>query len=350
MTLENAILTGFICSTIASGFLLRFFFRPHKGGMPAPLNLRRLITGNLLICLFLISLVLTAGEIYYRFFYDATDSYMMSKTSLRWEQRHYQLNASGFRDSIEYKWKIPAGKRRITFLGDSFTAGHGIKDVEQRFANRIRARNPGWEVHVMAKNGWETGTHLEVLEDGLPPDYDCDLVVLVYCLNDISDLAPDYWINIVERITQTWRPGPIVLESFFLDTYYHRIRMALDPDLRDYYGYVGQWYRGPVWNIQEARLRQLRDKVAQRGGQLRVVTFPFLQSAGHNYPFREIHMQLDVLWTSMGVPHLDLLDTFSQVDSPQLVVNRFDAHPNEKAHEMAANAIERFIQGHLSDR
>lgn len=350
MTLENIILTGFVCAAIACGYLLFLFFKPRGDRTPPPLTWRRWTAGNALIILFLAALVLAAGEIYYRFFYDATDSYMMSKTSLRWEQRHYQLNASGFRDSIEYKWKIPAGKRRITFLGDSFTAGHGIKDVEQRFANRIRARNPGWEVHVMAKNGWETGTHLEVLEDGLPPDYDCDLVVLVYCLNDISDLAPDYWINIVERITQTWRPGPIVLESFFLDTYYHRIRMALDPDLRDYYGYVGQWYRGPVWNIQEARLRQLRDKVAQRGGQLRVVTFPFLQSAGHNYPFREIHMQLDVLWTSMGVPHLDLLDTFSQVDSPQLVVNRFDAHPNEKAHEMAANAIERFIQGHLSDR
>lgn len=348
MSMENAILAGFAGSALASGILLRLFFKRRNVRPEHPLTWRRWAAGNALIILFLASLVLTGGEVYYRFIYDATDAYMMSKTSVRWQARHYHMNASGFRDSAEYKWRIQPGMRRITFLGDSFTAGHGVKNVEDRFANLIRSRHPDWDVHVMAGNGWETSTELKLLNNELSANYAFDVVVLVYCLNDISDLAPEYWENTVRRITQTWQPGPIVLESYLLDTYYHRLRMALDPDLRNYYGYVGQWYRGPVWNIQEARLRQLRDKVAQRGGQLRVVTFPFLQSAGDNYPFREIHAQLDGLWTSMGVPHLDLLDTFSQVDPPQLVVNRFDAHPNEKAHEMAAKAIEQFIQDHWS--
>ena len=39
------------------------------------------------------------------------------------------------------------------------------------------------------------------------------------------------------------------------------------------------------------------------------------------------------------MPVLDLLEDFEQESSPSMVVNRFDAHPNERAHQLAADII-----------
>ena len=347
LTMENLLLVLFAGSALAAGGLAVLFFRTERRRPRAPLTIGRWLTGNGLIGLFLAGLVLTGGETYFRFFFDGTDAYMLSKASARWQERHYRMNASGVRDSLPaYRDRLAPGKRRITFVGDSFTAGHGVKDVERRFANVIRNRHPDWEVHVIAGNGWETGLHQTMLETGLAAHYEFDVVVLAYVLNDISDLVPDYWENAARRI-QEWQPGPFVSESYFLDTLYNRFRMSRDPDLGDYYGFVAQWYRGPVWALQEARLRAIQETVARRGGRLLVATFPFLQVPLEDYPFRDVHAQLDAFWKSNGVPHLDLADAYRGYAPRQLVVNRFDAHPNEYAHELAAQALEAFIQTHL---
>lgn len=347
MTIENTIVCIFAGSTLSAGLGIWWFFRREKQPSPRSLTFGRWALGNALIVTFMLGLFLTSGEIYYRFFHDSTDAYMLTKISRRWLHKHYQINGSEVRDSTEYLWKPAPGKRRITFLGDSFTVGHGVRNVENRFANRIRHRQPEWEIHVLAQNGWETGDELTLLETELRADYQVDTVVLVYVLNDISDLSIEYYRNAVRRVNQHWQLGPFWNESYFLNTWYYRLRIALDPDLGNYFHYVKEWYHGPLWEAQAARLRQLHNAVTRRGGRLMVVTFPFLQSAGKDYPFQEIHAQMDDLWSSLDVPHLDLSDTLFTFPARRLVVNRFDAHPNEFAHTLAADTIEVFIQQHL---
>ncbi len=349
MKMENVVLVLFTGITLTAGYLVFLFFSKRNATPAPPFTWRRWAAGNSLILLFLMALVLTGGEIYYRFFQDDTDAYMLTKISKRWLHRHYQINRSEVRDSIEYRWKIQPGKRRITFLGDSFTVGHGVKDVENRFANLLRQRQPEWEVHVLAQNGWETGNELTLMESELRADYELDAVVLVYVLNDVSDLSIEYFRNAMRRVIQRWPLGSCLHESYFLNTWYYRLRMASDPDLGDYFHYVKEWYRGPLWDIQEERLRKLHAAISRRGGRLLVVTFPFLQSTGDAYPFRGIHVQMDELWSSLGVPHLDLSDTLLRHPSRQLVVNRFDAHPNELAHALATDAIEEFIRSNMTN-
>ena len=50
----------------------------------------RLAAGNTLVLLFLLDLVLLVGECYYRFIYDASDAYLMSRTGHAWYDRHYR--------------------------------------------------------------------------------------------------------------------------------------------------------------------------------------------------------------------------------------------------------------------
>lgn len=347
MKMENFVLIVFAGAALAFGHLVFCFFKGQKAAPDRSPSWRRLIAGNMLILLFLVALFLTCGEVYYRFIYDGTDAYMLSKTSRRWLHRHYHLNGSEARDSIEYLWKIQPGMRRITFLGDSFTVGHGIKNVEDRFANLIRNRRPDWEVHVLAQNGLETGNHLGLIGKQLRSSYEFDTVVLVYVLNDISDLATDYWLRAMDRVTQSWKLSPFLGESYFVNTWYYRLRIVLDPDLKDYFHFVKDWYQQSLWETEEQRLRLLHEIISRRGGRMMVVTFPFMQSAGDAYPFREIHAQLDTFWRGLNVPHLDLSDTLLRHPARKLVVNRFDAHPNERAHALAAEAIEEFIQSRM---
>lgn len=122
---------------------------------------------------------------------DTTDSIGFTKLSERWVLRHWHTNGAGFRDNIECFPTIQHGKRRVTFVGDSFTAGHGIKNVDARFANRLRALHPDWEVHLLANVGLDTGGEIVLLEKALSRDYQFDEVVLVYCLNDVGDLLSE---------------------------------------------------------------------------------------------------------------------------------------------------------------
>jgi hypothetical protein len=64
---------------------------------------------------------------------------------------------------------------------------------------------------------------------------------------------------------------------------------------------------------------------------------------GPAYPWQFVHDELGQLWRDLNVPHLDLLPVFANLPPTRLTVNRFDAHPNEFANQLAAEAIDRFL-------
>jgi tetratricopeptide (TPR) repeat protein len=312
----------------------------------------RLAAGNVLVLLFLGSLIFLGGEVYYRFLDDSSDSFGYTKTYQRWHQRHFHVNAQGCRDNLDYHSRIPPGKRRISLVGDSFTAGHGIKNVEARFVNRLRRANPRWDVQMLAEQGLDTGNELRLLEYIIKVGYELDQVVLVYNLNDSADITPE-WKEAVDRIyTSSEKQSWLVRNSYFANTLYFRWRFRRVPDLANYYHFVLAAYRhGPLWEEQQRRLKELRDLVEANGGRLLAVTFPFLHAPLDNhYEFRSAHRQLAECWRTLSVPHLDLLPVYEGLPPRQLVVNRFDAHPNEFAHRLAANAIQRFLDDNLAAR
>jgi peptidylprolyl isomerase len=303
----------------------------------------RLVLGNLLVLLFLLSLLFAAGECYVRFFYDTTDSLDYTKVSRRWFKRHWQLNKAGCRDNIEYSYRRDPHRRRISFLGDSFTVAQGVKDVEDRFANRIRRKHPEWDIQVLAELGMDTGDELNFLQRLFSNGYQPDDVVLVYCLNDVSDMMPE-WHQAAQRIfTEAAQGNWLLRDSYLVNTLYHRLRAAHDPYMSHYFEFVRGSYRGALWEQQKERLKALRDLVQTNGGRLSVVTFPFLHALGPNYEFQFMHDELDQLWRDLHVPHLDLLPIYKDLPAKTLVVGKFDAHPNEYANALAATAIEKFL-------
>ena len=305
-------------------------------GSKVPIGWGRLVVGNALVLLCLATPVLLAGETYFRFFCDTTDSLAYTRISERWVQRHWRVNSAGCRDNVEYSPALAPGKRRISFVGDSFTAGHGIKDVEDRFPNRLRRSHPEWEVHVLAAVGLDTGGELALMKKAFAKGYQVDQVVLVYCLNDIGDLLPPQADATARVLAELDDSGWLLRSSYMLNLWFHHYRALRDPYLGNYCSFVREAYNGAMWEQQKERLKAFRDLVQAHGGHLAVVTFPLLNALGPNYEYRFIHDKLDQLWQELGVPRLDLLPVYEGLPPSQVTVNHYDAHPNERANKLAA--------------
>jgi lysophospholipase L1-like esterase len=333
---------------VASGGLFCIFFKRFKtvGATPAPL---RVLVGNALALIFFASAAFFLAECYHRFLQDTTDSFGYTKSSQRWFKRHFKTNNAAARDNIDYEKRIALSRRRITFIGDSFTAGHGVKDVEDRFGNLIRRAFPEVEVHVLAQTAMETGGELAAIRDLAGIGYQFDQVVLVYCLNDISDLLPEWAATLARVRLECSHPGWLVKNSYFANTLYYHYMAKRDPAVTNYFSCVRTAHEGAAWREQRERLIQLRRAVEAAGGHLSVVTFPFLHALGPNYEFHAAHEVLGQFWREQGVPHLDLLPAFQGIPAKELVVNSRDAHPNEYAHQLAAEAIARFLKQIAAD-
>jgi len=344
---ENLVIVPFLAFSFLLGVLVVRFFRRERA-LGASTVWIRLIAGNALLFFWLVSLGLLTGELFFRFVYDTTDALAFTKVSRRWLERYWKTNAAGVRDNIPYSLGIKPGVRRITFIGDSFTAGHGVKDVEDRFANRLRRQHSEWEVHCLAELGMETGDEIKYVQKCLQRGYVLDQVVLVYCLNDISDLVPE-WTETRERILgDANRGGWWQNNSYLVNTLSHRYRAMRDPDIRNYFQFVRDTASGSLWEEQKRRLTELKVVVESHGGQLSVVVFPFLHSLGSSYEFQPVHDALGSFWRTSNVPYLDLLPIYHSVSARKLTVNSFDAHPNEFAHALAAEAIGPFLEKRVS--
>jgi hypothetical protein len=313
---------------------------------------RRVLWLNAALSLWMFLAALTVVELYFAVIYDQSDSYNMSNVSKHWFARHVRRNEFGFRDDHEFPEKVPEGRRRICFVGDSFTFGHGVKDVADRFSDRIAGRldtaRPGkFVVSNIAETAWEVWDVTDAVE-AIVVNRGRRIDVLVYtvCLNDIEVYEPAS----ADEHARLGLHAPQFLplrDTYFLNMLYFRVRQAQLPEVRNYYSQLAASYGSAPWQRMQRKLDELREFCRDRSIDLRIVIFPFLHNLGPEYPFDAAHEQLGEYFRRAGVPCLDLKPLLTAHASEGLTVNRFDAHPNERAHALAAEAIERELLGNL---
>ena len=302
----------------------------------------RLVHAGLM--LWLLITLLTLPELYCALFYDTTDSFGKTNVSKRWYETHVVINVDGFRDDRPLSETLRPGRQRICFIGDSFTFGHGVPNVADRFSERIatdlESIQPG---RYGVANAGLPGLGVAKLVDGLLPDLidgdeQIDVLVYTFVPNDIE--------NFDERTAEHYRDiGAMQPEFFFVrDTYfynlvYYRWQMLRRPGVHNYYSYLSESYRTEPWNRMQRKLDELVAVCKANDIELRVIIFPFLHNLGTDYPFRDAHRRLGEYFEAQGVPCLDLEPILMPRVDDGLTVNRFDAHPNERAHELAAEAM-----------
>lgn len=348
MTATNGLLLAFLAAPVASAAGAYVFFIHSKQHQQRTHRAVRLIAGNALVLLLVMSPAVAAGEIYYRFCFDSTDAFGMTRVNQDWLARYYHRNNVNLRDSVDYALKLQPGVRRLTFIGDSFTAGHGIKDVEQRFVNRVRRALGDWDVQCHAINGLDSLYQLRHIEQLIAGGYQFGLTVLVYVPNDIMQTIPSQ-DHPVEQVRAAADPPWIARHSYLFNTWYYRWYLSRHEATASYYTFLPKLYEGAAWQTQQALLARMQREIESHDGRLIVVTFPFLHELGPDSPFRGVHEKLAAFWKERNVPYLDLLPIFEAHGDEDLIVSRRDPHPNELAHQLAAEAVTAFIREQIDE-
>ncbi|GAB4156756.1 MAG: hypothetical protein Tsb009_33790 [Planctomycetaceae bacterium] len=303
--------------------------------------------------LWLVCAMLTGVELYYATIYDQTDSFNISNVSKKWFKLHVEpdqkvlifKNGKGttYRDDRPYPESLTPDQHHICFLGDSFTFGHGVPNVRDRFSNRIRAKlnetHPGkFVVSNLADAGkdlrWVELVQKELYQDGRR----IDTLIYVLCLNDIETFHKNhdkFYARLGARMPEFF----LFRDTYFFNLLYFRARLFTVPEVKDYYSFVSEYYSGEPWQKMQKALNRVHQRCRDHGTNFKVVIFPFLHNLGGDYRFAEAHKVIVKHCRSVGIPVLDLAPVLKPHASEGLSVSRFDDHPNERAHALAADAI-----------
>ena len=318
----------------------------------ASVRRKKWIHGGLSLWIVLVGL--TGVELYFAVVYDTTDSFSMTNVSKKWFSMHVEpgqrpLKLGGglgilYRDDHD----LPASRadgdhEHVVFVGDSFTFGHGVKRVGDRFSNLLAdsldADHPGrFGVTNLSNAGVDLHWVEKLLQELFAAKFPVDRVVYVVCLNDIETFHPrheTYYVDLQQHAPSffLWK------HTYFFNLMYFRLRQFTVPDFHDYYQFVREYYDGEPWLRMQRKLDAVAALCRAHGAQLDVVVFPFLHNLGADYPFREVHAQWAEWGRRRGVGVLDLVETLEPHVGEGLTVNRYDAHPNERAHKLVAEAL-----------
>lgn len=281
-------------------------------------------------------------EGFFAFIYDQTDSFGFLLTSQRWFKRYYRLNNLGFRDDKDYHYKKAPGVKRIVFIGDSFTAGHGIKSIENRFGGRIEQRlkgiNKDYEVYTIAQNGWDTIHEVKTLAGLIDKGFEADLIVLCFNVNDIGLSSRNSYLT-MKRISDKAPHSWLLTHSFFLNFIYMRLAVFSMPEFKDYFSWIADDYRGGPWQIEQYLLQEFIDLSNHRGYKVKAAIFPLIHDLKNEFKLRIAHEKLSEFFSDRRIPYVDFATSLSRFTEDRLVVNRFDSHPSKFAHLIIADGI-----------
>jgi len=320
-------------------------------------RLRKLVPPAL--SLWMVAALLTAIEVGYALCYDTTDALDVTNVSHRWFTVHVGDDLKlllfepddgiYYRDDVEFP-TVPDDRTHICFVGDSFTFGHGVPDVRDRFTNQLRQRiavqreddstGDGFVVSNLSKPGTDLYWVDAVARNVAEKNWGVDHIVYVFCLNDIDSCDPGFAQRSSDLATLRQPPDSFLIrDTYFFNWLYFRTQLLANPQVKDYYGYVRDFYAGPAWDKFLELLAGVRDACREHNVEFSVVVFPFLHNLGPDYPFREVHSQIEAGCAELGIPCVDLEPVLNRHADQTLTVNPFDAHPNELAHSIVADEL-----------
>lgn len=272
-----------------------------------------------------------------------SDTFSFTLAAKRWQEKYWHpVNSFGYRD-VEHE-AAEFNNRKILFVvGDSFVAGHGITDIENRFSN-ILQRNLGKQYLVLniAGNGWDTNDEYQAI---LSYPYKPRKIILSYYVNDILGAAERSGYGRPIRVEP---PHSRILQyvtdhSYALNFCYWRLYRFYNRDLGEkYWEFIKNSYSNPsIWSAHETELLKIIAYAQNQGIDLTVVIFPNLRMVKAS---AVITSKIADLLQKHNVRVLNLTPLLEDRDPSSLVVNRLDAHPNEKLNREVAELLLREIE------
>jgi hypothetical protein len=248
---------------------------------------------------------------------------------------------------------------RILVVGDSFAWGDGVHP-EDTFAMRLEtrldavSRGPDFEVINWSRPGWNTVMEYRSVEANID-EISPDLLLLAFVLNDAEPFNAEkvaaLRVGLVDREPRLPPSAYLYRHSRFYSMIWDRLENTRKR--RAYTAYYPSLFEGPDWKACLRALESFRDLTRERSIPMVLIVFPIFDSPmDDSYGYGSLHDRMREVAESLGIPVLDLMEAYRGVNVYRLAVVPFtDAHPNELAHRIAADATLDFLaRGRLVPR
>lgn len=323
---------------ISLGGLLFISFKVYKSQLS---QRRKKILLSISFSIFFLIFTFSFFEAYFRYIYDESDGLGFLKVNERWHRRHVVFNNFFFRDQdfVENKKEDVV---RIGVLGDSIARGDGIKDVNNRFSNLLekKLKDAGFNVEVynLGKAGYDTQGEIDVYNNIKHLNF--DLIVWEYFINDIQPKENSTGTPIIVKNSKRTKLVEFISnQSFFLDFLYWRFSTVYDKTilaLRE--ADIDRYKDEAILENHKKDISDFIKSLNEENKKILVVMFPSITFLGNDYPTFTNDIMLNH-FKENNVEVVNLYDYLKNENSKDLRASRFDTHPNEKVHALAAEKL-----------
>lgn len=292
---------------------------------------------NLLSLLFVLCLVFFILESTLMYF-PQSEGGSRSLSSKVWHQWYWgNPNSAGFRDSEQNlkDWTI-------LFIGDSFTAGHGIKKRKDRTSNIVGDSlvniSKEYSVINLGENGADTRKMKSNLEYFLQsakekPSH----IVLQYLGNDINGIAEEFGLDrssVKNPYEELPKPIRFVIKSsFLLDFIYWKI----PSDDNSYLNYYSRAFNSPIAEAHFKEIENLVELANENAPNVIFVIYPFLTDV--NLSEKLYVQKIENLLKEKNVEVINVCDLIQDVPTKELIVNKMDGHPSKLVNKILADEL-----------
>jgi hypothetical protein len=301
---------------------------------------------------FLLYTMFCVGEAYFRYVYDQSDALGFLKTNTHWLEKHIVYNNFQLRDNKNYTIAKKSGVTRIGVLGDSFTFGYGLNNVEDRFSNvlekKLQAAGKKVEVYNLGVSGLDTCGEIDQFKK--MQSFDFDIMILQYYTNDIqpcNGMSTGTKILIAANHNVSPLFAWIVDRSYLINYLYWKITAAHQTTftaLRN--ADLAQYHNPPVVKLETQSLTSISALMKGTEGNKPVVIiiFPNLSVLGPHYPAKYANQVIHQMVAKANFSYIiDLLPDLINKKPQDAMVNPYDNHPNKYVNQLAADKLYKIL-------
>lgn len=257
-----------------------------------------------------------------------------------WYAKYWKpINSLGFRDN-----EPTSNNHVILFVGDSFTAGHGLKSVDDRFSNivgkELNKKENKYTAINIGKPNLDSRDEYDVMKNFLyRTRIKPEKIILQYCGNDIEGAAANNGL-----VFEGFHPPPDMNKFLILigsGSYLINYIFWLSP--REYLGapyisYLTKSYKNDnILSKHKDDLKLFVNYARENSIQLIVIVFPFLADV-------EMSDSLYVnnivnFFKANKINIINVSQLVKDIPVPERIINTNDGHASKKVNRIIAQEI-----------